>query len=66
MIFSCHYSSLQCHTILPHETFLIINVETNRAFSKEQHIFKTEIFCNIINIFTVTFDQFNVKGKLRK
>ncbi len=25
----------------------------------EQHLFGTEIFCNIINVFTVTFDQFN-------
>ncbi len=28
--------------------------------SKEQHLFEIEIFCNIINAFTVTFDQFNV------
>ncbi len=27
--------------------------------SKEQHLFETEIFCNIINVFTVIFDQFN-------
>ncbi len=27
--------------------------------SKEQHLFEIEIFCNIINDFTVTFDQFN-------
>ncbi len=26
---------------------------------KEQHLFESEIFCNIINAFTVTFDQFN-------
>ncbi len=26
---------------------------------KKQHLFKTEIFCNIKNVFTVTFDQFN-------
>ncbi len=30
----------------------------NRKF-KEQHLFETEIFCNIINVFTVTFDQYN-------
>ncbi len=24
--------------------------------SKEQYLFETEIFCNIINVFTVTFD----------
>ncbi len=27
--------------------------------SKEQHLFEIEIFCNIINVFTVSFDQFN-------
>ncbi len=27
--------------------------------SKEQHLFEIGIFCNIINAFTVTFDQFN-------
>ncbi len=27
--------------------------------SKEQHLFGLEIFCNIINVFTATFDQFN-------
>ncbi len=26
---------------------------------KEQHLFEIEIFCNIINVFTVTFDQLN-------
>ncbi len=25
--------------------------------SKEQYLFKIEIFCNVINVFTVTFDQ---------
>ncbi len=28
--------------------------------SKEQCLFEIEIFCNIINVFTVTFDKFNV------
>jgi len=27
--------------------------------SKEQHLFEIESFCNIINAFTVSFDQFN-------
>ncbi len=27
--------------------------------SKEQHLFEMEIFCNILNVFTVTFDQLN-------
>ncbi len=26
---------------------------------KEQHLFEMKIFCNIKNVFTVTFDQFN-------
>ncbi len=26
----------------------------------EEHLFKTEIFYNIMNVFTVTFDQFNI------
>ncbi len=30
----------------------------NKHF-KEQHLFKIEIFCNITNVFTATFDQFN-------
>ncbi len=30
----------------------------NRKF-KEWHLFEVEIVCNIINVFTVTFDQFN-------
>ncbi len=25
----------------------------------KEHLFDKEIFCNIINVFTVTFDQFN-------
>ncbi len=29
----------------------------NRKF-KEQHLFETEIFCNIINVFIINFDQF--------
>ncbi len=27
--------------------------------SKEEHLFKIEIFCNIMNVFTVAFDKFN-------
>ncbi len=30
----------------------------NRKF-KRKHLFDIEIYCNIINVFTVTFDQFN-------
>jgi len=32
--------------------------------SKEQHLFEIEIYCNIINYFTVTFDQFNAINKM--
>ncbi len=28
--------------------------------SKEHYLFKVEVFCKILNVFTVTFDQFNV------
>ncbi len=31
----------------------------NRNSSKEQLLCEIEIFCNIINVFTVTFDQLN-------
>jgi len=27
---------------------------------KEQHLFEIEFFCSIINVFTVTFNQFKV------
>ncbi len=27
--------------------------------SKEEHLIKIEIFCNIMNVFTVAFDKFN-------
>jgi len=28
--------------------------------SKEKHLFKIEMFCNIMNVFTVTFDPFSI------
>jgi len=31
----------------------------NRMRLKEHNLFEIEIFCVIINVFTVTFDQFN-------
>ncbi len=42
------------------ETWFILFFKIHRWIesSKEQHLF--EIFCNIINIFTVIFDRFNV------
>ncbi len=30
----------------------------NRKSSEEQHLSEIEIFCNIINVFIFTFDQF--------
>ncbi len=41
---------------------LNISVETVTPFilsSKEQNLFEIEIFCNIINVFAVNFEQFN-------
>ncbi len=34
--------------------------------SKEQHLFEIEIFCNIINVFTVTFDQLEIAALMNK
>jgi len=28
-------------------------------FSKDQNLFEIEVFCNIINVFTATFDTYN-------
>ncbi len=33
----------------------------NKHF-KEQHLFEIDIFCNITNVFTVTFAQFNASS----
>ncbi len=30
--------------------------------AQKQHLFEIEIICNIINVFTVTFDQFNASS----
>ncbi len=32
---------------------------TNRKFFKEHHLIEIEIFCNIVNVFTVSFYKFN-------
>ncbi len=59
-----HYLLLVLKTVV----LLNIFVETVTLFfrvflmnrsSKEQHLFEIEIFCNNINVFTDTFDQFN-------
>ncbi len=34
---------------------------TNRKFFKEHHLIEIEIFCNIVNVFTVSFYKFNEK-----
>ncbi len=40
---------------------IIINVENSWIeCSKEQHLFKIEIFSNIMHVITVIFDQLNV------
>ncbi len=64
--------TLQCHMILQksfwysdllHKKTVVLLPETDAFFqdslsSKEQHLFKTEIFRNIINGLTLIFDQF--------
>ncbi len=39
--------------------FIFQDSQMNGNSSKEQHLFETEIFCYSINVFTVTFHQFN-------
>jgi len=39
---------------------LFFRIHRRIESSEEQHLLEIEIFCNIINVFTVTFDQFNV------
>ncbi len=50
-----------CCTIFLWKSWCILFFRIHRWIesSKEQHLFEIEIFCNIINVFTVTFDQFN-------
>ncbi len=44
------------------ETVIILFFRIHRWIesSKEQHLFEIETFWNIINVFTPTFDQFNL------
>ncbi len=47
------------------KTIVLLNIFVKTIFSSifkwiEQHLFEIEIFGNIINVFTVNFDQFNV------
>jgi len=40
------------------QTMFSIEFLDERKVKKEQHLFEKEIFCKIMNIFTVPFDQF--------
>ncbi len=42
------------------DTFYFSGFTDEHKSLKEQHLFEIEIICDIINDFTVTFDQFNV------
>ncbi len=48
------------HIFVETVTPLIFQDSLINTISKEQHLFQIEIFCNILNVFTVTFDRFNV------
>ncbi len=37
----------------------ILNIFAYKVIFFRIHLFEMETFCNIINVFTVTFDQFN-------
>ncbi len=46
-------------TVLLWKRWYIFFQESLMNSSKEQNLFEIEILCNIIDIFTVSFDQFN-------
>ncbi len=50
-----------CCTIFLWKLWYILFVRIHRWIetSEKQHLFEIEIYCNIINVFTDTFDQFN-------
>ncbi len=72
LYFQHHYCSLQCHVIFRNHNNIhicffkkkILLILKSIIFSrflwwiKSQHLSEIEIVCNIINVFTVTFDQF--------
>ncbi len=45
--------------VVLHNIFVVYLDSLTRKL-KEQHLFEMDIFCNIINVFTVTFDKFIV------
>ncbi len=45
--------------VVLHNIFVLYLDSLTRKL-KEQHLFEMDIFCNIINVFTVTFDKFIV------
>ncbi len=47
------YYILKCNLFLWHKA------EFSAENSKEQYLFWIEIFCEVVQVFTVTFDQFN-------
>ncbi len=51
-----------CCTIFLWKPWFILFFRIHRWIesSKEQHLFEIEIYCNIINVFTVTFEQCKV------
>ncbi len=58
-LFFKYWKQLCCFIFLlkPWCTFIFQDSLMNRKF-KRPHLFEIEIFCNIIDVFTVTFDQF--------
>ncbi len=45
--------------VVLHNIFVVYLDSLTRKL-KEQHLFEMDIFCNIINVFTLTFDKFIV------
>ncbi len=61
MQFTAVFSKLEWLEIFLSEIFVETMIWWIES-SKEKHLFEVEIFCYIINAFTVTFDQFNLSS----
>ncbi|XDV39993.1 hypothetical protein PO909_009159 [Leuciscus waleckii] len=61
LYFQHHYSSLHCHMILQKFADLLLKKHFHLSILKTVVLLNifNQIFCNIINVFILTFDQFN-------
>jgi len=66
LVLNKHLLSSMLKTIVVLDISLVIDIILNsicdtvlRKIKREQYLIKIKIDCNIINVFNVTFDQFN-------